>query len=71
MENECENGGNPRNPEKTNAPKRRRGGQPGNRNAVKTGRHTAGAQARRAQRIVLRRDVNALLYWFGRPPPQP
>jgi hypothetical protein len=40
---------------------RKRGGQPGNRNAVKTGRYTASLKARRRQsREVLRRARAAL-----------
>ncbi|MCC6918233.1 MAG: hypothetical protein IT548_03460 [Alphaproteobacteria bacterium] len=41
--------------------RRRRGGQPGNRNALRSGRETAEARIRRKQRLALARDIRALL----------
>ncbi len=62
MENNYGEGGNPPPPA---APKRRAGAPRGNRNALKAGRHTAEAQARRRQRAALAREVRLVLHYLA------
>jgi hypothetical protein len=69
MRNEYENGGNPPNPESPIAPKRRRGGQEGNTNALCHGRYSAAGIARRKRAAALMRAVRVTLASLDRRQP--